>query len=80
VRAGSGRTIGTTVADNRRLARLEVRVDGRLTRTWFLAGTRATRSVVVASSRLRVGRHLVRWTVRDAAGHVRTRTYWLYVR
>ncbi len=80
VRAGYRRTIGTTVADDRRLARLEVRVDGRLTRTWLLSGTRAERSVVVAASRLTVGRHQVRWTVRDAAGHVRTRSYWLYVR
>lgn len=80
VRAGLGRTIGATVADNRALRRLEVYVDGRLTRTWTLSGTGEVRSVLVPSSRLTIGRHLVRWTVRDAAGNYRSASFYLYVR
>ncbi|MCU0482992.1 MAG: CAP domain-containing protein [Chloroflexi bacterium] len=80
VRAGYGRTIGATVADDVLLARLEVRIDGRLARAWTLSGTSAVRSVLVSSSWLRAGRHQVRWTLRDAAGHVVSRSYWLYVR
>jgi hypothetical protein len=80
VRAGNRRTIGTTVTDDRGLARLEVRVDGRLAKSWSLSGTRADRTVVISASWLKVGRHQVRWTTRDAAGHARTRAYWLYVR
>ena len=80
VRAGRGREIGATVADNRALRRLKVWVDGRLVRTWSPGGTRATRSVYVPASRLWHGRHTVRWKVRDAAGNVRTVTFRLYVR
>ena len=80
VAAGLGRTIGATVADNQALRRLELRVDGRLTRAWTLSGTRTIRSVLVPSSRLPVGGHLVRWTVRDAAGNVRSTSFYLYVR
>lgn len=80
VRAGHGRTIGATVADDRALRRLRVWVDGRLVRTWSPSGTRATRSVFVSASRLRQGRHIVRWVVRDAAGNVRSVTFRLYVR
>jgi uncharacterized protein YkwD len=78
--AGYGRTIGATVADGVRLARLEVRVDGRLARAWTLSGTLAERHVYISASWLRRGRHLVRWTVRDAAGNVRTSAFYLYVR
>ncbi len=80
VRAGNRRTIGATISDNAALRRLEVRLDGRLLQAWTLSGTRAIRSVVVPASRLPVGRHLVRWTVRDAAGNLRSTSFWLYVR
>jgi hypothetical protein len=80
VRAGYGRTLGATVADNVRLARVEVRVDGRLARAWTLTGTLAERRVLISSTWLRKGRHQVRWTVRDAAGNVRSTSFWLYVR
>jgi hypothetical protein len=80
VRAGHGRTIGATVADNRALGRLKVWVDGRRIRVWSPGSTRATRTVHVPASRLWRGRHTVRWTVRDAAGNVRSVTFRLYVR
>jgi hypothetical protein len=80
VHLGYRRTIGTTVADDRGLLWLEVRVDGRLARTWSLSGTRAARSVVISATWLKAGRHQIRWNVRDAAGNLRTRAYWLYVR
>lgn len=80
VRAGNRRTIGATISDNAALRRLEVRLDGRLLQGWALSGTRAIRSVVVPASRLPVGRHLVRWTVRDAAGNLRSTSFYLYVR
>jgi len=80
VRAGHGRTVGATVTDNQALRRLEVRVDGRLVRTWTLSGTRATRSAAIPAWRLPVGRHLVRWAVADAAGNARSTSFWLYVR
>jgi hypothetical protein len=80
VRAGSGRRIGASVADDRALRRLRVWVDGRLVRTWSPGGTRATRSVYVPAWRLGSGRHTVRWTVRDAAGNVRSVTVRLRVR
>jgi hypothetical protein len=80
VRAGSSRTLRAVVTDDRALARLEVRVDGRLARTWILAGTRADRWVVISSTWLRVGSHRVVWTARDLAGLVRTRSFVLLVR
>lgn len=80
VRAGNARTVGATVTDNRALRRLELRVDGRLLRAWTLAGTRTVRSTTVPAGRLPPGRHLVRWTARDAAGNVRSTSFWLYVR
>ncbi len=80
MRSGTGRTLGATATDGRALARLEIRVDGRLYRGWTLAGVRAARSAWVSPSWLRRGQHLVRWTAWDAAGNVRTRCYWLTVR
>jgi uncharacterized protein YkwD len=80
VRAGASRTVGATVSDNLALRRLEMRVDGRLLRTWTLGGTRATRSATIPAWRLPVGRHLVRWAVVDAAGNARSTSFWLYVR
>lgn len=80
VRAGASRTVGATVTDNVALRRLEMRVDGRLVRTWTLGGTRATRSATIPAWRLHVGRHLVRWAVVDAAGNARSTSFWLYVR
>jgi hypothetical protein len=80
LRAGRGRTFGATVADDRALRRLKVWVDGRLVRAWSPGGTLAARSVHVPSSRLWRGRHTVRWTVRDAAGNVRSVTFRLIVR
>ncbi len=80
VRAGNGRRIGATVADDRALRRLKVWVDGRRIRVWSPGGTRATRTVYVPASRLWRGRHTVRWTVRDAAGNVRSVTFRLRVR
>ncbi|MBP1706255.1 MAG: hypothetical protein H6Q36_1994 [Chloroflexi bacterium] len=55
-------------------------MDGRLARAWTLSGTLAERHVYISASWLRRGRHLVRWTVRDAAGNVRTSAFYLYVR
>lgn len=80
VRAGYGRTIGVTVADDRSLRTLRVWVDGRRLRTWTLGGTRATRSILVPSYRLGMGRHTVRWTTWDAAGNSRTTWFRLSVR
>jgi uncharacterized protein YkwD len=80
VRVSTGATVGATVTDNRALRGLEVRLDGRLLRTWTLSGTRATRSTTIPTWRLPVGRHLVRWTARDAAGNARSTSLWLYVR
>ncbi len=80
VRAGYGRTLGATVADDRSLRTLKVWVDGRRLRTWTLGGTRATRSILVPSYRLWIGRHTVRWTAWDAAGNSRTTWFRLYVR
>lgn len=80
VRAGHGRTVGITVADNRSLRRLRVWVDGRRMVTWTLSGTRATRSLYVPSYRLWMGRHAVRWTTWDAAGNSRSTWFRLYVR
>jgi len=80
VRAGYGRTLGAMVADDRSLRTLKVWVDGRRLRTWTLGGTRATRSILVPSSRLWMGRHTVRWTAWDAAGNSRTTWFRLYVR
>jgi uncharacterized protein YkwD len=71
-RAGSARTIGATVADRVQLARLEVRLDGRLVQAWALGGTTAERRVTVPSASLPAGRHQVRWTARDAAGNARS--------
>jgi hypothetical protein len=80
VARGHGRTIRATVADERSLRSLQVWLDGRSIRTWALGGSSATRSAYLSASRLTVGRHAVRWVVRDAAGNARTRTFWLVVR
>jgi hypothetical protein len=80
VRAGYGRTLGAAVADDRSLRTLKVWVDDRRLRTWTRGGTRATRSSLVPSYRLWMGRHTVRWTAWDAAGNSRTTWFRLYVR
>lgn len=80
VRRGSSRTVGATVADNRALRRVRLWVDGRLVRTWYVSGTRASRSYTIPSWRLRYGRHTVRWGVTDAAGNTRYLYVRLYVR
>jgi len=80
VRAGNARTVAATVTDNRALRRLEVRIDGHLLRAWNLSGTRTIRSTTIPAWRLPAGRHLVRWTARDAAGNLRSTSFWLDVR
>jgi uncharacterized protein YkwD len=80
IRAGSARSVSATVHDETSLARLSLSLDGRTLRTWTLTGRTATRRATIAAWRLSLGWHLVRWTVRDRAGHTSVRKAWLVVR
>jgi hypothetical protein len=78
--AGHGRIVGAGVRDDTALASLRVTVDGRLLRTWTLYGTTAARSATVPARWLSVGRHRIRWIVRDRTGNSSSRSFWLVVR
>jgi uncharacterized protein YkwD len=78
--AGHGRIVSARVRDDVALASLRVTVDGRLVRAWTVSGTAAARSATVPARLLGVGRHRIRWIVRDRAGNSTSRSFWLVVR
>ncbi|HEY5275176.1 MAG TPA: hypothetical protein VIK38_01350, partial [Coriobacteriia bacterium] len=63
---------GATFADNAGLSRASLYIDNRYVASWTLSGRSASRTVTAAPSRFGRGRHVVAWSVTDAAGNVTT--------
>jgi hypothetical protein len=78
--AGRSLVASAKVADNAALRSLSLSVDGRMVRSWTISGQSATRSTSVPASLLRRGSHVMRWTLRDAAGHTRSTGWTIVVR